>query len=94
MESALPPFAYTTDNAAMIGIVGYFKYMEKEFASLEQSAIADYPFNMDLFYFPKLEETSTQIHFSKEESKHISRVLRKKQETHCGPPTERGLKLL
>lgn len=33
---------------------------------------------MDLFYFPKLEETSTQIHFSKEESKHISRVLRKK----------------
>ena len=33
---------------------------------------------MDLFYFPTLEETSTQIHFSKEESKHISRVLRKK----------------
>lgn len=33
---------------------------------------------MDLFYFPTLEETSTQIQFSKEESKHISRVLRKK----------------
>ena len=39
----LPPLAYTTDNAAMIGIVGYFKYKEKEFASLEQSATARLP---------------------------------------------------
>ena len=39
----LPPFAYTTDNAAMIGIVGYFKYKKNAFASLEQAATARLP---------------------------------------------------
>lgn len=29
----LPPLKYTTDNAAMIAITGYFKYLEKDFAS-------------------------------------------------------------
>ena len=29
----IPDFQFTTDNAAMIGIVGYFKYLKKEFAS-------------------------------------------------------------
>ncbi len=28
----LPPFKYTTDNAAMIAVAGYFKYLEKDFA--------------------------------------------------------------
>ncbi len=28
----IPPFKYTTDNAAMIGITGYFKYLKREFA--------------------------------------------------------------
>ena len=27
----LPPLAYTTDNAAMIGIVGYIKYLNKDY---------------------------------------------------------------
>ncbi|WP_298513285.1 tRNA (adenosine(37)-N6)-threonylcarbamoyltransferase complex transferase subunit TsaD [uncultured Kordia sp.] len=27
----IPKFAYTTDNAAMIGIVGYLKYLKKDF---------------------------------------------------------------
>lgn len=36
----LPPFAYTTDNAAMIGIVGYYKFREKMFAHLGQAATA------------------------------------------------------
>jgi N6-L-threonylcarbamoyladenine synthase len=27
----LPPFKYTTDNAAMIGITGYYKYLRREF---------------------------------------------------------------
>ena len=27
----LPKFEYTTDNAAMIGIVGYFKYLDQDF---------------------------------------------------------------
>lgn len=31
----IPPFAYTTDNAAMIAITGYFKYMNGEFGSLD-----------------------------------------------------------
>jgi len=29
----VPPFAYTTDNAAMIGITGYYKYLRGEFSS-------------------------------------------------------------
>jgi tRNA A37 threonylcarbamoyltransferase TsaD len=27
----IPKFSYTTDNAAMIGIVGYYKYMGPQF---------------------------------------------------------------
>jgi len=29
----IPPFRYTTDNAAMIAITGMYKYLEKDFAS-------------------------------------------------------------
>ena len=29
----IPKFEYTTDNAAMIGIVGYFKYLDKDFGA-------------------------------------------------------------
>ena len=36
----IPPLKYTTDNAAMIGIVGYLKYLRKDFGSLEQPATA------------------------------------------------------
>ena len=31
----IPKFEYCTDNAAMIGIVGYYKYLEKDFAPLD-----------------------------------------------------------
>lgn len=34
-EVYIPPFAFTTDNAAMIAITGYFKYLNKEFSSIE-----------------------------------------------------------
>ncbi|MGJ8684179.1 MAG: tRNA (adenosine(37)-N6)-threonylcarbamoyltransferase complex transferase subunit TsaD [Nonlabens sp.] len=37
-KTFIPPFEYTTDNAAMIGIAGYFKYLEKDFAGLEVTA--------------------------------------------------------
>jgi N6-L-threonylcarbamoyladenine synthase len=30
----IPPFEYCTDNAAMIGITGYFKYLQQDFAGL------------------------------------------------------------
>jgi N6-L-threonylcarbamoyladenine synthase len=30
----IPKFSYTTDNAAMIGIVGYFKYLDKDFSDI------------------------------------------------------------
>ena len=32
----IPPFAFTTDNAAMIAITGYFKYMKNDFCSIEK----------------------------------------------------------
>jgi len=31
----IPPFQYTTDNAAMIAIAGYFKYLNKDFCGLK-----------------------------------------------------------
>jgi len=34
-EVYIPPFAFTTDNAAMIAITGYFKYQHKDFCSIE-----------------------------------------------------------
>ena len=38
----IPPFEYCTDNAGMIGIVGYLKYLEKRFTDLGTSARARY----------------------------------------------------
>ncbi len=34
----IPKFSYTTDNAAMIAIAGYFKYLDKDFCSIEAPA--------------------------------------------------------
>ena len=41
-KTYIPPFEYCTDNAAMIGIVGYFKYLEQEFTGLDATAQARY----------------------------------------------------
>ena len=37
-KTFIPKFEYTTDNAAMIGIVGYFKYLDKNFSNSEITA--------------------------------------------------------
>lgn len=34
----IPRFGYTTDNAAMIAITGYFKYQDQDFCSIDQPA--------------------------------------------------------
>ena len=34
----IPKFSYTTDNAAMIAITGYFKYQDKDFCPMEAPA--------------------------------------------------------
>ena len=31
----VPPFAFTTDNAAMVAMSGYFKYLNQDFASMD-----------------------------------------------------------
>lgn len=41
-KTYVPKFEYTTDNAAMIGIVGYYKYLKGEFSDLSVSAQARY----------------------------------------------------
>lgn len=38
----IPPFAYCTDNAAMIGITAHFKYLKKDFADLNIIPTAQY----------------------------------------------------
>ena len=37
-EIFIPKFSYTTDNAAMIAITGYFKYKDKDFCPMEAPA--------------------------------------------------------
>ena len=39
-KTYVPPFSYCTDNAAMIAITGYYKYLNKEFCSQEITAKA------------------------------------------------------
>lgn len=34
----IPKFGYTTDNAAMIAMVGYFKYLDHDFCSIDKPA--------------------------------------------------------
>ena len=36
----IPKFSYTTDNAAMIGITGYFKLLDKDFCDIDAPAFA------------------------------------------------------
>ena len=39
-EVFLPPFQYTTDNAAMIGIVGYQKLLSQQWGTMNQTVSA------------------------------------------------------
>ena len=39
-EIYIPKFGFTTDNAAMIGIVGYYKYLDKEFCPMDLPAFS------------------------------------------------------
>ncbi len=36
----IPKFSYTTDNAAMIAITGYYKYLDKDFCDITKPAFA------------------------------------------------------
>ena len=40
----IPPFEYCTDNAAMVAMTGYLKFLNKDFASQKISASASYEF--------------------------------------------------
>jgi len=43
-ETFIPRFEYCTDNAAMIGITAYYKYLNGEFSSQEVAPMARLPF--------------------------------------------------
>lgn len=40
----IPKFSYTTDNAAMIGITGYCKYLDRDFCSIDKPAFSKVTF--------------------------------------------------
>lgn len=40
----IPKFSYTTDNAAMIAITGYYKYLDKDFCSIDKPAFSKVTF--------------------------------------------------
>ncbi len=39
-EVFIPKFSYTTDNAAMIGVAAYFKYLDKQYCDIDAPAFA------------------------------------------------------
>jgi len=41
----IPKFSYTTDNAAMIGVVGYHKFLDKEFCPIDAPAFSKVTFD-------------------------------------------------
>lgn len=43
-KTYIPKFEFCTDNAAMIGIAGYYKYLSKEFSGLDVTPAARMPF--------------------------------------------------
>lgn len=40
----IPPFSYTTDNAAMIAMAGYFKYLDRDFCTIDKPAFSKVTF--------------------------------------------------
>ena len=40
----IPKFSYTTDNAAMIGVTGYYKYLDKDFCQIDKPAFSKVTF--------------------------------------------------
>ncbi|MDO5447810.1 MAG: tRNA (adenosine(37)-N6)-threonylcarbamoyltransferase complex transferase subunit TsaD [Prevotellaceae bacterium] len=40
----IPKFSYTTDNAAMIGITGYYKFLDKDFCSIDAPSFSKVTF--------------------------------------------------
>ena len=43
-EVFIPDIQYTTDNAAMIGIVGYLKYINSDISDLKSTPLPRYNF--------------------------------------------------
>ena len=43
IKTYVPKINYSTDNAAMIGINGYFKFIESEFGELSDFSVSKYP---------------------------------------------------
>lgn len=41
----IPKFSYTTDNAAMIGVTGYYKYLDRDYCSIDKPAFSKVTFN-------------------------------------------------
>ena len=44
LKSFFPKFEYTTDNGAMIAMVGYLKYLKKDFSNLENGVKSRFKF--------------------------------------------------
>ena len=40
----IPQFSYTTDNAAMIGVTGYYKFLDKDFCTIDKPAFSKVTF--------------------------------------------------
>ena len=43
IKTYVPKINYSTDNAAMIGINGYFKFIESKFGELSDFSVSKYP---------------------------------------------------
>ena len=43
IKTYVPEIQYSTDNAAMIGVCGYYKFLESDYGNLKDQSTAKYP---------------------------------------------------
>ena len=90
-----PNINYTTDNAAMIALVGYLKYKNSHLGNLKQKALSNYKiWAMNLFFDPNLNADSSEVFTDKSEIKHIEKVLRKKKGDFLNFTNGKGLEAI
>ena len=77
IKTYVPKINYSTDNAAMIGINGYFKFIESKFGELSDYSISKYN-TMNIFYSNNINKSNKKIIILDQENSHLIKVLRKK----------------
>lgn len=63
-------------------------------ARLKKPLRHDYPSNMDLYFLPEISAEDKRISFPKDESRHLSKVVRKKEDDQIRATNGKGLEMV